>query len=228
MPGDIVSVDGGYISKNTDVNVSQLMVVSTMPMMLGNKPVSSNPKNYEIIAFMGQVPVKVRGNVFVGDYILPSGFNDGSGIAISPDDLKIEQYSKIVGIAWSPSYGKEFSYINLSVGLNANDVARLAVKHQRKIDDLENKVNNLNERLRVLERNKNITRDFEFEKKHIESTNPNNYDWNSHEMFLVELNKLYKENLIKSEKTDLVELLLFDEEFSRRFYNKIISKSSHN
>ena len=66
---------------------------------------------------MGQIPVKVRGSVNKGDFIIHSELNDGSGIAISPEYIKANQYKKIVGVAWQEKYGNEIGYINMSIGL---------------------------------------------------------------------------------------------------------------
>jgi hypothetical protein len=148
--GDIVGVNGGKISKRTS-DVEQYLVISTKPAMLGNMPMDGREEFYEKVAFMGQIPVKVRGTVLTGDYILPSGLNDGVGIGISPDRIKAEQYSEIVGIAWSSASGESISYINMAIGLNANDVARLAVQQEKRIEKLENDFLSLEKRLAALE-----------------------------------------------------------------------------
>ena len=120
------------MSKNTD-HAEQYLVISTKPAILGNMPMDGREDLYEKVAFMGQIPVKIRGKVLTGDYILPSGLNDGTGIAVSPKYISAEQYSKIVGIAWSASAGTDkISLVNMAIGLNANDVARLAVQQERK------------------------------------------------------------------------------------------------
>ena len=142
--GDIVGVNGGKISKYT-TNAQQYMVISTKPAILGNMPMTGKEGLYEKVAFMGQIPVKVRGIVLSGDYILPSGFNDGIGRAVSSDNLTAEEYREIVGVAWSSSLLNEgISIINMAIGLNANDVSKLVVQ-------LENKYNALEERIAALE-----------------------------------------------------------------------------
>lgn len=149
--GDIVSVNGGKISKFTG-NARQFMVISTKPAILGNMPRSGQESLYEKVAFMGQIPVKVRGIVYLGDYIIPSGKNDGIGIAVSPDDIKAEQYSQIVGVAWSESVmNGGIGLINLAIGLNNNDMARLAVQQDKKISSIEQKFESLEARLNAIE-----------------------------------------------------------------------------
>lgn len=157
FPGDIVGVKGGKISKKTS-DVSQLLVISTNPAVLGNMPNASEETRYEKVAFMGQIPVKVRGQVNIGDYILPSGQHDGTGIGVSPASIRPDQYSEIVGIAWSAApAGSKLSVINLAIGLNTNDVARLVKDQQEKIEALETAFASLEQRLAALESGKPYT-----------------------------------------------------------------------
>lgn len=154
LPGDIVGVTGGKISKKTS-GVSQLLVISTNPAVLGNMPNANEENRYEKVAFMGQIPVKVRGQVNIGDYILPSGQNDGTGIGVSSAAIRPDQYSEIVGIAWSASpAGSKLSVVNLAIGLNTNDVARLVKEQQEKIEALEKAFVSLEQRLAALESGK--------------------------------------------------------------------------
>jgi hypothetical protein len=136
--GDIVSVNGGKITKTT-TNAEQFMVISMKPAVLGNMPPENQQVNYEKVAFMGQVPVRVLGNVAIGDYILPSGLNNGFGIGKKPADMRPEDYQRIVGIAWTASNGAG-GMVNLAVGLNANDVAHLAIQQQKQLDSQENRI----------------------------------------------------------------------------------------
>lgn len=99
-PGDIVGVKEGKISKRTK-NSDIFMVISTEPGVVGNsKDVQEIDSKGNIVAFMGQVPVKVRGIVQSGDYIIPSGLNDGVGIATK------KRTAKCVGQAWETSLDK--------------------------------------------------------------------------------------------------------------------------
>lgn len=130
--GEIVGVKGGLISLNTK-SVDHFMVVSTRPIVLGNSPQPEKAASFEKVAFMGQVPVKVAGAVAVGDYILPSGNNDGLGVAIHPNDMKLGDYSRIVGVAWEAAKEAPLNYVNVAVGINSNDLTR-------KVDELNQKV----------------------------------------------------------------------------------------
>lgn len=142
LPGYIVAVKNGKISKNTE-GFDKLLVVSTKPIILGNAPPEAHKKDYEKVAFMGQVPVQVSGQVNAGDYILPSGLNNGVGKAVSPSRMQAEDYSKIVGVAWSSS-DKESSVINLGLGLNAGDISKVVVEQNNTIREFESKFNESN------------------------------------------------------------------------------------
>ena len=133
--GQIVGVHGGRISKKTE-GADQILAVSLAPIVLGNTPPEGEEDSYEKVGFMGQVPVVVKGEVNRGDYILASGLQDGTGVAISPDDVKLGHLSKIVGIAWSESSNDIGGFINVAVGLNTHEWVRIFSRHQSQVDQL--------------------------------------------------------------------------------------------
>lgn len=145
FPGDIVGVKGGEVSKEFD-NAQKFLVISTAPIVLGKMPKTRVDEQYsEKVAFMGQVPVKVFGDVAVGDYILPSGSNDGIGIAVSPGDMKPLDYQRIVGVAWEANDDLGgVNYINTAVGINQNDMAAT-------IDDMQMTLNAMQSSLAKLD-----------------------------------------------------------------------------
>jgi len=137
--GDIVGVNGGKISKNT-FNAEKLMAISTSPIVLGNMPLKEEVNKYEKVAFMGQVPLKVYGAVNFGDYIIPSGLNDGSGIAVSPELMTIHELDKVVGRAWSESQVESMKFVNVLVGISSTDIGQVINHEQLKKRILESKV----------------------------------------------------------------------------------------
>jgi|GEM_PF-2336603 len=143
LPGTIVGVYGGKVSTNTE-KARQLLVVSTAPMVLGNTPPPGQEAEYEKVAFMGQVPVRVRGLVNVGDYILASGLNDGIGVAVAPDRMLLKDYDRVVGMAWSgSSLSNGATMINVAVGLNTNDLLGEIKKQRSEVQELKSTVNEL-------------------------------------------------------------------------------------
>ena len=134
--GDIVGVKGGFVSSRTD-DADLIMAVSSRPIVLGNMPEKGTENNYVKVAFIGQVPAKVIGEVKAGDYIIASGNNDGAGIAVSPNDIQPFQFQKIVGVAWPNAKDVQFGYVNIAVGLNATNVSQLSMKQENRILALE-------------------------------------------------------------------------------------------
>ena len=150
VPGDIVGIRGGMISKNT-AGADRVMVVSHKPIVLGNVPPAGTEINFEKVAFMGQVPVKVFGAVKLGDYIIPNDVNNGVGKAISPDKITSKQIKSIVGIAWSEAKDPmQISMVNVGVGLNVNDNQKLVDELTKEISDLKNEFASTNQQLEKL------------------------------------------------------------------------------
>jgi len=125
-PGQLVGLKNGMATKNLK-DADKILVVSTNPIVLGNMPPEGEENKYVKSAFMGQVPVNVYGRVSPGDYILPSVFGDGLGKAVNPNDMTIDDYKYIAGVVWSMLEGPDqgFSLVNIAVGINTNDFARL-------------------------------------------------------------------------------------------------------
>ena len=134
-PGEIVGVKAGQISLAT-TEVDHFMVISTRPIILGNAPQPENRQHFEKVAFMGQVPVRIAGAASIGDYILPSGNNDGFGIAVHPNDMKLGDYSRIVGVAWEAAKDAPMNLVKVAVGINSNDLTRKVEELNQKVDQI--------------------------------------------------------------------------------------------
>lgn len=138
-PGEIVGVKGGKIMLNTQ-NADHFMVVSNKPIVLGNMPPPNQQHNFEKVAFMGQVPVRIVGKANIGDYILPSGNNDGFAMAIAPSAMKIGDYKRIVGVAWETAEAKPLNIINVAVGINNQDLSSKMEALQQELERTNQKV----------------------------------------------------------------------------------------
>ncbi|MBI1268771.1 MAG: hypothetical protein GC193_15265 [Cryomorphaceae bacterium] len=119
--GEVVGIFGGKISRRTH-GADEVRVVSTNPIVVGNLDVKSVTKS-ERVAFLGQAPVRVVGKVDVGDYLLPSGDNDGLAIALKASDVPTIRYAEIIGVAWEAGEKAGVNIVNTAIGLNANDLA---------------------------------------------------------------------------------------------------------
>lgn len=121
LPGEVIGVHAGQVSLQTS-GAQHLSVVSTAPAVLGGMPQPGEEVNYEKVAFIGQVPVRISGAVNIGDYILPSGNNDGLAIAVSPYAMKAGDYNQIIGIAWENAQNDLINMVKVAIGINANDL----------------------------------------------------------------------------------------------------------
>ena len=126
-PGQVVGIKSGKVSldtKNSDHN----MVISTSPVILGNSPGQDLEVNYEQVAFLGQVPVRVKGSVNMGDYIIPSGDADGFAKAVRPEEIGLNDITEVIGVAWESGDNDVYNIVNSSIGLENNSLREL-VRH---------------------------------------------------------------------------------------------------
>ena len=151
--GDIVGLFGGAVSRTT-LGTDRVRVISSAPALLGNTPSEDQIENYRKVAFIGQVSVKVRGAVQAGDYVIPSGLNDGIGVAVAPEKLLPAQYSQIVGVASGSSTEESVKLVVIEVGLHtaAKQLADLHKEKDRQISDLVQATRALQARLEALEK----------------------------------------------------------------------------
>ncbi len=145
--GQIVGVRAGKISLNTE-SADQIMVISVMPVVLGNAPDKNRSEDFEKVAFIGQSPVWVIGKVNSGDYIIASGRNDGYGLAVAEEDITIEQVASVVGRAWE-SGDKLVNLVNMAVGLKTNEMAAIMQKTSTSIQNLEDRITQIEAALGV-------------------------------------------------------------------------------
>lgn len=206
--GDIVGVKGGKISKNL-TGAEKIMVISHKPIVLGALPQKNEEHLYEKVAFMGQVPVKVFGKVNIGDYIIPSGKNDGIGVAMPQSKIKINQIKSIVGLAWTKSENTTgFNMINVAVGLNRNDNNIIVQKLNEEVSNqaaeiayLKNQIQDILSSISNLEQGKVMGAD------NIEETHENGQTSKKH------IQRKY--NIVESHETDIIYFELTEDDFEK-------------
>jgi hypothetical protein len=142
FPGEVVGVRGGKISRNTE-GAQHIMAISTNPIVLGNMPEAGKEAAYEKVAFMGQVPVRIAGPVQEGDYVLPSGKNDGLAIAVHPDELPSSAFGEIIGVAWESNSEVGMHVVNVAVGLNTNDLAGRVANLEAEVQSLQSQMDRI-------------------------------------------------------------------------------------
>lgn len=148
ISGDVVGVFGGKISKNTE-GADHVMVVSIRPIVLGNMPPDGQQANYEKVAFMGQTPVKVIGHVQVGDFLIPTGMDNGLAMAVSPERIRIDQLREVIGVAWDEN-SEFYGLVNTAVGLTTADVATVMERQYTSFVAAENRIQQLSVQNRAL------------------------------------------------------------------------------
>lgn len=159
-PTDVVGVVDGAVTKRT-AEAEQAMVVSGQSIVTGNSP-GQDPEareGYEQVAFVGQVPVRVRGPVETGDLIVPSGEGDGTGDAIAPGAYRPGD-GPLVGRAWEGDTDGGVSEVTVAVGLETGEaLAEPLARHRKRIDELEAENEELRERVAGIEREVGLTAD---------------------------------------------------------------------
>ncbi|MEM9897455.1 MAG: peptidase G2 autoproteolytic cleavage domain-containing protein, partial [Bacteroidota bacterium] len=133
--GEIVAVIGGKLTRHTQ-GAQMLKVISHSPAVLGNMPQPQVADLYEKVAFLGQVYVKINGGANAGDYIIPSGKNDGLGVAIAPKDLATQKYGQIVGVAWETVPVRPLQKVKIGVGMNRNELGNKVVELSQRVDHI--------------------------------------------------------------------------------------------
>lgn len=139
IAGQIVGVYGGRISKDTR-GADQIMSISMAPVVIGNVPPEEERHLYEKVAFVGQVPIMVRGRVEAGDYIVASGRGDGFGYGISPADLNISHLPNIVGRSLSAAQSLYGDVVTVLIGVRTNEWAEIFRKQDTEIAGLRREV----------------------------------------------------------------------------------------
>lgn len=117
----LVAVKHNKITKNTE-DATLIMITSTDGGLRGGNPMDiprDNDPNWVAVAYIGQVPVLVDGPVKEGDYIIPSGKNDGKGKAVSPEEITVAQFNQVAGRALESSVNTQYN--KLDTYQNADD-----------------------------------------------------------------------------------------------------------
>ncbi len=149
--GDVVGIFGGLVSKTT-AGADQLMVVTDRAVVLGNDPGPEARSDYEKIAFLGQVPLKVRGPVNLGDLLVASGRADGAARAVAPADYQPIVDGPVVGQAWEASAGGA-GHVTALVGADGRAAALQSVveRQQARIEHQDARLESQRARLDRLE-----------------------------------------------------------------------------
>ncbi|MEE3163275.1 MAG: hypothetical protein VX286_01220 [Bacteroidota bacterium] len=143
-PGQVAGIYGGELSFRTE-GAERLVVISTNPIVLGNMQ-EDDHFGYEKAAFMGQVPVRVNGRVNYGDYLIASGKNDGSAVAISKESFQSSQLKDVIGVAWERGISPFRNIVNCSVGFD-QDRKQVVQNLSAKSEGISSQVDKIKDKL---------------------------------------------------------------------------------
>jgi hypothetical protein len=113
-PCDIVGIKNGKVVKSNQP-ADQYMVISQKPVVIGNTPKASQIEEHELISFVGQVYVKVRGAVNAGQYIVASTSEPGVGFSRSRNELSNDEIQRVVGQAWETSSSTALRVVKVGI-----------------------------------------------------------------------------------------------------------------
>jgi hypothetical protein len=147
MEGDVVGIFAGRISRSTE-NAQHVSVVTRRPIVVGNAPQNETRHLYDQVSFLGQVPVRVRGAVQEGDYIIPSGLNDGVGLAMKPENIQLDHSRQIVGQAWASDPDEGVKMVTAVIGVPPAALQSIVGRQQAQHEDLTEEISRLREELK--------------------------------------------------------------------------------
>jgi hypothetical protein len=154
---DLVGVRGGEVHLSTE-EADRVMIASDRPAVTGNTTPSTETDDARrvAVAFVGQVPVRLRGDANVGDIVVASGRNDGTARAVSPSAYRRAEHGPIAGQAWSAKNTSGMGEVTVAVGLGRSGAVAERLKEQQQTNQKQQaQIENLNARLAALERQNN-------------------------------------------------------------------------
>ena len=152
-PAEIVGVEGGTVSQKTD-GADRVMIASRAPALTGNATPANKADDARrvTVAFIGQVPAKVQGPAQPGDLIVPSGKEDGTARAVSPENYRRAEHGPIAGQAWARKTSEDVGEVTVAVGLGRSGAVAEQLEEQRKTNQKQRaQIENLEKRLAALE-----------------------------------------------------------------------------
>lgn len=150
--GEVVGLaDGEVVPVGADPDAT--LVVSTRPILTGNKPLDEDSADSVALSLVGQVPVQVAAPVASGDTLVVSPAHDGTAV---PDHATTSTQPTI-GIALRPAEPGEEA-LTLVSGIDFEDASR-AGSAESEPEDRVDRIERENERLR--EANRRLRDEFE-------------------------------------------------------------------
>jgi len=99
LPFEVVGIKNGKVTKDTNDATFYMLTSSKSGIRGGNSMDTprDNDKEWIVVAYVGQVPVLLKGEFKEGDYVMPSGRNDGLAVAVPSENIQPYQYKQVIG-----------------------------------------------------------------------------------------------------------------------------------
>lgn len=137
LPGHVVFSHGSKVSKKMPEGDVPLLifVVSTHAAIIGNRPVDALTRERSVrVAYVGQAPVRIVGDVKEKWWLVPSGNEDGKARAISKKELQTNPWlcSQCFAVAWESTdvLGESAVTAFLNVHVKPCPVSLVMEKHE--------------------------------------------------------------------------------------------------
>ena len=130
-PGDVVGLFPNGVTRKIE-GALRAMAVSTSPIVVGNLPPSPEEDRFVRVAFFGRTPVKVRGPVQAGDWIVATKRRDGIGVSREPARIEAAELRRVVGKALESSADESLKTVDVLVGLSHEQVLAVSLEMRKR------------------------------------------------------------------------------------------------
>lgn len=154
-PGDLIGVVDGKATKDTSA-ASRILVVAGNAMLAGADPGEDARAGFVLAVVLGLAQTRVAGPLAAGDVILPSGRNDGEGVAVPPAALDPAQAALMAGQAWTGDSAEHSRLATIGIGMDDASavILRLLAENKQqnvRIDELEARLATLEQSIQTLQ-----------------------------------------------------------------------------
>lgn len=148
VPGDLIGVVDGKATRDTSA-ADRVLVVTGNAMLAGADPGQEARDGSVLVTVLGLAQVRVTGPLRAGDFIMPSGHNDGLGVAVAPAALAADQMARTAGQVWTSDPADDARLATVAVGFDGVDATVQQLLTQNRQQDIH--IAELEARLAALE-----------------------------------------------------------------------------
>lgn len=146
MPGDLIGFVNGQATRDTS-GADRVLIVAGSVMLAGADPGQEARDGFVLATVLGLAQVRVAGPLRAGDFIVPSGRNDGLGVAVAPEAL--EPFARTAGRVWTSDLAVGARLATVAIGFDGVDATVQQLLTQNRQQDIH--IRELEARLAALE-----------------------------------------------------------------------------